>query len=359
MEHPEIARMRLLSQRIAGAKCTDPAALVRWLGAVQAQDYGQAVWAIGLRTQVPSLAAVEQAFANQQLALTWPMRGTIHFVPAEDAAWMLKLMAPRILKVENTRMKQFELNEAIVERSRAVFYKALEGGKRLLRAEMMQQLAQAGINPEGQRGYFLLRYLAQQGHICLGPLQGRQQTFARLDEWVPQPRKLSHEAALAELARRYFCGHGPATVHDFANWTGLTVGDARQGLEAVQSELASVKKEDKTYWFSAPASTAPLAENTQLLPGFDEYLLGYKDRRAVLEPAHASKIVPGGNGIFKPMVVADGQIVGTWKRALKKGSIDVAVSFFAAATVSHKSIVAAAGRYCAFLALPQGSTVVE
>jgi hypothetical protein len=359
MEHPEIARLRLLNQRIVGAGCTDPTAAVRWMGALQAQDYGQAVWAVGLRTQIPSLAAVEQAFANQQLALTWPMRGTIHFVPAEDAAWMLKLMAPRILKVEDTRMKQFALDEAIVERSRAVFYNALEGGKHLLRAEMMQQLAQAGINPGGQRGYFLLRYLAQQGHICLGPLQGRQQTFVRLDEWAPQPRQYSREAGLAELARRYFRSHGPATVHDFANWTGLTVGDARQGLEAVQAALVSLKVADKAYWFTTPANAESAASDIQLLPGFDEYLLGYKDRRAVLEPSYAGKIVPGGNGIFKPMVVADGQIVGTWKRTLKKGAIDIVVRFFAAVTVSHGAIAAAAGRYCAFLGLPQGTTVVE
>jgi len=359
MEHPEIARLRLLNQRIAGETCPDPAAAVCWMGALQAQDYGQAMWAVGLRTQVPSLATVEQAFANQQLALTWPMRGTIHLVPAEDAAWMVKLMAPRILKVENTRMKQFELDDAIVERTKTVFYEALRGGRRLIRAEMMQQLAQAGINPEGQRGYFLLRYVAQQGHICLGPLQGRQQTFVLLDEWAPQPQQLSREAALEELARRYFRSHGPATVHDFANWTGLTVGDARQGLEAVQRELISAKVADKTYWFTTPTNAEPATENIQLLPGFDEYLLGYKDRRAVLEPAHATKVVPGGNGIFKPMVVVDGQIVGTWKRTLKRGAIDVAVSFFEAASVSQEAIVVAAGRYCAFVGLPQGAVTVE
>jgi hypothetical protein len=359
MEHPEIARLRLLNQRIAGAKCADPAAAVRWMGALQAQDYGQAVWATGLRTQIPSLGDVEQAFANQQLALTWPMRGTIHLVPAEDAAWMVKLLAPRILKVENTRMKQLELDEALVEQCKNVFYEALQGGRRLMRAEMMQQLAQAGINPEGQRGYFLLRYTAQQGHICLGPLQGRQQTFVLLDEWAPNARQFSREAALEELARRYFRSHGPATVHDFANWTGLTVGDARQGLEAVQSALVSERIEDKTYWFAAPATAETPAENIQLLPGFDEYLLGYKDRLAVLEAEHAMKVVPGGNGIFKPMVVVNGQIVGTWKRTLKRGTIDVSVSFFEAMAVSQEAIVEAARRYCAFLDLPLGTVTVE
>ncbi|WP_210515374.1 winged helix DNA-binding domain-containing protein [Hymenobacter terricola] len=360
MEHPEIALLRLLNQRIAGAKCTDPAAAVRWMGAVQAQDYGQAMWAVGLRTRVPSLAAVEQALADQQLVLTWPMRGTIHLVPAEDAAWMVQLLAPRILKGEAARLQQLEMDETVIEQSRTAFYEALKGGQRLMRPAMMQVLEQAGISTAGQRGYFLLRYVAQQGHICLGPLQGRQQTFVLLEEWAPNARPLDRDAALAELARRYFASHGPATVHDFANWAGMAVTDARQGLEAVQASLIAEKVESKTYWFSPPETgAAPTATNVQLLPGFDEYLLGYKDRQAVLDAGHADKIVPGGNGIFKPMVVVDGQIVGTWKRTLKKGAIDVAVSFFGPVEVPNELVMEAAGQYCDFLSLPLGHVVTE
>lgn len=360
MEHPEIARLRLLNQRIAGPKCADPAAVVRWMGALQAQDYGQAMWAVGIRMQAPSLAAVGQALAAHQLVLTWPMRGTIHLVPAEDAAWMVNLLAPRILKGEATRLKQLEVDEAVIEQSRTAFYEALQGGRRLSRTEMLLRLSQAGINPEGQRGYFLLRYLAQQGHICLGPLDGQQQTFALLEELAPNARRLSREAALEELARRYFISHGPATVHDFANWAGMSVTDARLGLEAVQAVLVSEKVDSKIYWFAPPETGAAfVATGVQLLPGFDEYLLGYKDRGSVLEAGHASKIVPGGNGIFKPMVVVDGQIVGTWKRTLKKAAVDVAVSFFGAAKVSQDAVVAAAGQYCAFLDLPLGAVSVE
>lgn len=360
MEHPEIARLRLLNQRLAGPKCADPAAVVRWMGALQAQDYGQAMWAVGIRMQVPSLEAAEQALAAQQLVLTWPMRGTIHLVPAEDAAWMVNLLAPRILKGEATRLKQLEVDEAVIERSRTAFYEALRGGHRLSRADMLLRLAQAGINPEGQRGYFLLRYLAQQGHICLGPLDGRQQTFALLTELAPNARQLSREAALEKLARRYFRSHGPATVHDFANWAGMSVTDARLGLEAVQAQLISEKVDGKPYWFAPLETGAAFSDpGIQLLPGFDEYLLGYKDRRAVLEAEHATKIVPGGNGIFKPMVVVDGQIVGTWKRIIKKGAVDVAVSFFGAAKVSREALVAAAGQYCAFLGLSPGAVSTE
>ncbi|MDB5270290.1 MAG: winged helix DNA-binding protein [Hymenobacter sp.] len=360
MEHPEIARLRLLNQRIGPEKCPDPADAVRWMGALQAQDYGQAVWAVGLRTPRPALAAVEQAIADGQLVLTWPMRGTMHLVPAEDAAWMVQLLAPRVLRGLTARLRQLELDEATIERSKTVFHEALCGGRRLTRAGMMLALEQAGISTQGQRGYHLLGHTAQLGHICFGPLLERQQTFVLLDEWVPQARKLAREDGLAELAGRYFRSHGPATVHDFANWAGLTLADAQQGLEAAQPALVSEKVADKTYWLAAgETAAASAAGGIQLLPGFDEYLLGYRDRRAVLAAEHAAKVVPGGNGVFKPMVVMDGQIVGTWQRTVKKGAVDVAVSLFGGGPVPEEALAAAARQYAGFLALPPGAFRVE
>ncbi|MBH8557019.1 winged helix DNA-binding domain-containing protein [Hymenobacter negativus] len=359
MTHPEIARLRLLNQRISGEKCPDPAAVVRWMGALQAQDYGQAVWAVGLRTLRPALAAVEQALADGQLVLTWPMRGTMHLVPAEDAAWMVRLLAPRVLRGLTARLRQLELDQTTIERSKTVFYEALCGGRRLTRAGMMQALEQAGISTQGQRGYHLLGHTAQLGHICFGPQLERQQTFVLLDEWVPNARKLDREEALAELTRRYFRSHGPATVHDFANWAGLTLADARQGLEAVQPGLVSAKVEEQLYWFSAEEMPVVAPTNAvQLLPGFDEYLLGYKDRRAVLAQEHAAKVVPGGNGVFKPMVVVDGQIVGTWQRAVKKGVVDVVASFFDKA-LEADAVACASRQYADFLGLPLGGFRVE
>ncbi|GAB2870855.1 winged helix DNA-binding domain-containing protein [Hymenobacter ruber] len=359
MTHPEIARLRLLNQRIAGRKCADPAAVARWMGALQAQDYGQAVWAVGLRMQLPALAAVEQALADGQLVLTWPMRGTIHLVPAEDAAWMVQLLAPRVLRGLTARLRQLELDEATVERSKTVFYDALCGGRRLTRAEMMLALEQAGISTQGQRGYHLLGHTAQLGHICFGPLLERQQTFVLLDERAPNARQLNRAEGLAELAGRYFRSHGPATVHDFANWAGLTLADARQGLEAAQPGLVSEKVEAQLYWVAAgETSTTSAANAVQLLPGFDEYLLGYKDRRAVLAPERAAKVVPGGNGVFKPMVVMDGQIVGTWRRAVKKGAVEVVASFFGE-VLEADAVVDAARQYAGFLGLPLGGFRVE
>jgi hypothetical protein len=356
----DIAHRRLLNQHIAGELFASPEAVVRWMGAMQAQDYQQAVWAIGLRMQSATLAAVEQAIANRKILQTWPMRGTIHFVAAEDAKWMLALLTPRRLAADGLRQRQLELDERILARCRDLFHAALQGGKRLTRAGMMTLLEDAQISPAGQRGYHILWYLAQTGLICFGPMQGKEQTFVLLDEWVPRPRQLSREEALAELAGRYFASHGPATIEDFAGWAGLTLTDARAGFEAAKAGLASEKQDAKVYWFAADTAGQTLQDPSSLylLPGFDEYLLGYKDRRDVLAAEHAGKIVPGGNGIFLPMIVVDGQVVGTWKRRLKKNALEVTLVPFTPLGVSQAAIAEAAQRFSAFLGLPLASVVI-
>lgn len=356
-----IAHQRLLSQRLTSAKCERPADVVRWMGAVQAQDYRQATWAIGLRTRLPALAAVEQALATREIVLTWPMRGTLHAVPAEDAAWMLRLLTPRVLKASGRRLQQLELDQATVERSKTIFYEALGGGKCLTRAAMMHLLERAGISTQHQRGYHLLWRAAQGGVICFGPRQAQHQTFVLLDEWVPAPRLLSTEAALAELTSRYFASHGPATLADFATWTGLTLATARQGLEAVQSQLIAEKLTGRTCWRTStlPDYGIPAAPAVQLLPGFDEYLLGYQDRRDVLAAGQAANIVPGGNGIIKPMIVAEGQITGTWKPVRRRGAVDICVRFFQPVRELPAELQAAAEQHGDFLGLPVGTVTME
>ena len=239
---------RLSSQRIAGPKFEHPAEVVRWMGAIQAQDYAQGVWAIGLRTASATLADVEQAIADRKIARTWPMRGTIHFVPPEDVRWILQLTAARLLAGGRSRQAQLGLDQAILERSRQLFQDALQGGRRLTRPEMMALLEGAGISTEKQRGYNILVYAALTGLICMGPMQKKQQTFVLLDEWAPHPRALSKEEALAELARRYFCGHGPATLADFARWAGLTLTDARAGLAGAGADLVPETIAGEKYW---------------------------------------------------------------------------------------------------------------
>ena len=354
MTDTDIARQRLVNQRIEGEKFEEPEEVVRWLGAVQAQDYPQALWAIGLRLRSATVADVERAISDGKIVRTWPMRGTLHFVPPEDVRWRLKLSASRILARDGRRLEQLALDEAIMERCKELFYESLKGNRRLTRPEMMQLLEEAGISTQNQRSYHILWYLSQSGLICPGPMRDKQQTFVLLDEWVPYSRELSREESLAELARRYFASHGPATVHDLAWWAGLTVTEARSGLEAAKSELVSEKVDGQEYWTTddAPGHTARDASRIHLLPAFDEYLLGYKDRSAVLAADHALNVVPGKNGVFFPTIVVDGRVVGTWKRKLKKNSVDITLSPFAHLDDLDERALEAARSYSAFVGLP-------
>ena len=352
---------RLANQRINGDRFERPAEVVRWMGAMQAQDYAQAVWAVGLRTASAALSDVEQAIADKKIVRTWPMRGTLHFVPPEDAQWMLQLSAARTLARSRRRHEQLGLDQAVLERGRQLFYDALRGGGCLSRADMMALLENAGIPAGNQRGYHMLGYAALTGLICMGPLREKQQTFVLLDEWAPHARELPREEALAELARRYFSSRGPAALRDFAWWAGLPLGDARTGLAAAGPMLVSQTIQGEEYW-QARESAAPdgdQAGDFHLLPGFDEYLLGYTDRGAVLSRQNAQKIVPGNNGVFKPMVVVDGQIVGAWKRILKKKAVEIVLSPFWQIALPEASVLEAARQYSDFLGLSLSTASVE
>jgi Winged helix DNA-binding domain len=350
----DIVRQRLINQRIEGEKFEKPEEVVRWLGAMQAQDYQQALWAIGLRLQSARVADVERAISNGKIVRTWPMRGTLHFVPPEDVKWRLRLSASRILARDGRRLEQLGLDLDTIERCKVLFYEALKGNRRLSRPEMMRVLEEAGIGTENQRGYHILWYISQDALICPGPMQGKQQTFVLLDEWVPDARELSREESLAELAGRYFASHGPATVHDFAWWAGLTVTEARLGVEAAMSGLVSEKIDGKEYWTTsdAPGQMAHAGSSIHLLPAFDEYLLGYKDRGAALTVEDALRVIPGKNGVFLPTIVVDGLVLGTWKRKLKKNSVDITLSPFAHPDDLDERAIEAARSYSDFVGLP-------
>lgn len=351
----DIARRRLHNQAITPAAFEKPDDVVKRLGAVQAQDYLGALWAVGLRTKAATEQTVEQAISNREFVRTWPMRGTLHFVAAEDVRWMLALLAPRIIAGSARRHKQLELDAATLARSEALFKEALQGEQQLIRPEMMEVLERGGVTASGQRGYHILRWAALIGLICFGPRRGKQDTFVWLDDWLPDGGKLlDREESLAELARRYFAGHGPATIEDFMWWSGLTAADARAGLAMVESQLAREELDGQTYWYSLSASTAKIdSPKAYLLPAFDEYLLGYKDRGAVLDPVHATKVVPGRNGIFKPIIVIDGLVKGTWQRTLRKTKVLIDLAPFDSLSPAQMEAAATAAEpYGCFLGLP-------
>jgi hypothetical protein len=358
MKELSIPYRRLFNQHITDRKLDRLELVVKHLGAMQAQDYHQALWAVGVRMNSVTVADIEQSIEERKILLTWPMRGTIHFVPPEDVRWMLKLSAIRTLAQDNRRLDQLELNQKIIDRCKNIFIDALQGNKRISRPNLMKLLEEDGISTNNQRGYHLLWYIAQSGIICLGPREGKQQTFVLLDEWVPATKELSRNEALALLAERYFTGHGPATVQDLSWWAGITLTDARQGVEAAGSRLVSEKINGQDYWVAEnfQAGSPDEGPTVYLLPGFDEYLLGYKDRSLVLKVEHAPHIVPGNNGVFKPTIIIDGQVAGTWKRTIKKQGIDIEFYVFAPLVNREESIIEAAERYCSFMGQPLAST---
>lgn len=361
MKEQRLPYRRLYNLGISGARATCPEQVVKHLGALQAQDYHQALWAIGLRMKAPTAQLIEQSIADRKLVLTWPMRGTIHFVPPENVRWMLQLSASRILAQDGRRLMQLELTLDIIEQCKRMICGALEERKRMTRPELMLLLEEAGIRTDNQRGYHLLWYLAQSGILCMGPREGKQQTFVLLDEWVPKTREVHKDEALAMLATTYFTSHGPATVHDFAWWAGITLSDARKGADAVQSQLASFKVNDQIFWQGASdvPEASHAASSVYLLPGFDEHLLGYKDRTAVLKAEYAPHIIPGNNGVFMPTIVIDGQVAGIWKRTVKKKGLEMEFHLFAPHQGREDEIVECGRKYGEFMGRPLVSTAFQ
>jgi hypothetical protein len=324
-----IAHQRLASQHVVQPAFARPGEVVAWLGAVQAQDYLGALWAVGLRTQCATEQTVEQAIADKTIVRTWPMRGTIHFVAPADVRWMLELLTPRVIARSASRLAGLGLDDATISRSADVLAKALQGGKQIPRTEMYDLLEQANIATDGQRGLHILGRLAHERLLCFGARAGKQPTFALLDEWAPSAKSLPRDEALATLAKRYFTGHGPATLQDFMWWSGLTARDARAGIEAAAPQLGHEVIGDQEYYFAPDVPNAHQnACNAFLLPPFDEYLVGYKDRAAAIDATEMARVNPGGNGMFSPIMVIGGRVAGTWKRTFKRDTVEIAFSPF-------------------------------
>ena len=358
-----IAAARLDNQCITASPRRRPEDVVARLGAVQAQDYGQSLWAIGSRLRRGTIATVEHAIADRQIVRTWLMRGTIHFAAPEDVRWLLKLCVPRLAVAAERRRTLLGITTDELDRSRELLVGALAGDRRLSRPDVFRLLDDAGIATTGQRGYHIVARLARDGLICIGPMHGKQPTFVLLDDWAPraQARELTHGEALVDLAGRFVASRGPVTDHDLARWAGITLGDARNGLRNAP-ELATRELDGATYWLAAGQADAPAPRAGRrrgyLLAGFDEFLLGYKDRAAQLDPAHAAQVVPGANGVFRPMVVVGGEIVGTWTRSVRAGALAIELHPFVLGARELAPLVKAdAERYRRFLGLPAGTPV--
>ena len=314
----EVALLRLAAQELVGPGAASPADAVRRLGAVQGQDFPGAITSVALRTAARRRKDVEVALDDGEIVRTWPMRGTLHLLAADDLRWMLELLASRALTALTARWAQLGLSETDAERARELVATALAGG-RMRRADLLTAIDDGGVSIAGQRGYHLLGYLARTGTLCLGPTDGAgEQLFVLIDDWVPATPARARDEALGELALRFFRGHGPATEHDLARWAGLPLRDVRAGTALARPRLATLDVDGVEHLMD-PETPDRLtacrdeAEGVVLLPGFDEFVLGYRDRTTILAPEFADRIVPGNNGMFRPTVVLGGQVVGTWQ----------------------------------------------
>ena len=350
----DIPRYRLHNQFLSRTDFTEPSQVVESLGAVQSQDYAGAKWALAQRLRnTPTDAAIEKAFNEGKILRTHVMRPTWHFVTPTDIRWMLELTAPRI-KIAMAHMdRQLELDKSTLKKSNATLKKALQGNEQLTRSELAPILKKAGISIEGYRMGQLMGHAELDQVICSGGRKGKQFTYALLEERAPHAKSLAREDALVELTRRYFKSHGPATLQDFVWWSGLTTTDARKGMEAAKSEFEQETIADQTYWLSAPNVTKDSSSSAYLLPSYDEYTVGYRDRSAIFDGSHIDKLSAFRESILTQVIVVNGEVSGTWKRTLKKNEVVVElVPFTVLKKAQNGAALAAAQRYGAFLQLP-------
>lgn len=320
---------------------------------MQGQDYPGVLWSVGLRSGRTE-AEVTDAVSRGELVRSWPLRGTLHLVTPQDLRWMLDLTGDRTIARYAGVYRDRGLDLPTFERAEAVLTAALEGGRRRIRQDLFAELESAGIDPSGQRGINILAYLSMRQVLVVGPHEGRQPTYALLEEWAAPGDRPDRDEALGRLAQRYFTSHGPATVRDLAWWSGLTLTEARRGLELAMPSLATIELGSVPYHLSPAvleAGGADTGGGILILPGFDEYLLGYMDRGVAIARDSEERIVPGKNGMFLATMVEDGRVVGTWRRTVgPRGTLSVEWHPFgplSAATLD--AFAAAAEEYTRFL----------
>ncbi|MEZ2336690.1 winged helix DNA-binding domain-containing protein [Mucilaginibacter sp. RCC_168] len=343
-----LAAQRVYNQHIYNPQFSNPEDVVKHMVAMQAQDYAGAKWAVALRMPNTSEEVIEQAITDGKILRTHLLRPTWHFVSPQDIRWILALTAPRINAINAAMSKKFELTNHIFAKSNAVLEKAMAGNKQLTRPELVNVFEQAGIATDELRFTILLMRAELDQVICNGGRVGKQFTYALLDDRAPLTPTLTREEALNKLALGYFNSRGPATLHDFANWCGLTVTDAGIGLEHVKSQLISEVIDGRTYWMPNNTKEMPSPKTkAYLLPAFDEFAIAYKDRDALVNPKYLKQT---RHVIFDPAIVVDNQVVGTWKRTLKAKSVDVHLNLFGPLNkAQEKAVEKAVSSYRKFL----------
>ncbi|MDR3326954.1 MAG: winged helix DNA-binding domain-containing protein [Prevotellaceae bacterium] len=330
----KITDIRLISQQLSGTTLQTAKEIVSWMGAMQAQDFNMAKWAVAMRLPGYTEAMVDAAFNSGSILRTHVLRPTWHLVAPENIRWMLSLSADKIKLSTKSRDRDLEISEELYCKTNRVIEKVLEG-KHLTRAALREEFERAKITIDTPRlSHFMMR-AELDGIVCSGALQGKTQTYALLNERVPCTKPLSREEALVALVQHYFTSHCPATLQDFVWWSGLSQTEAKQGLETVKSAFISETVNGQTYWMTdTSCNIAKVNKSIYLLPAFDEYIISYRDRQAAILPENHSKAI-SSNGIFKPTIVANGQVVGLWKKSNTKQ--ELLFDFFKQPDISVKN----------------------
>jgi hypothetical protein len=353
MTTSQLLNLRLHNQQISDTRFRHPAEIVEWMVAMQAQEYAMTKWAIGLRLPGTDETAVEHAFNSGAILRTHVLRPTWHFVTPADIRWLLALTAPRVHAANAFMYRKLELDAALFKRSHATLLNALGEGRPLSRVALQAALKRVGIAASGLRLGYLMMHAELEGLICSGPREGRQFTYALLDERAPRARVLDREAGLAELTRRYFASRGPATAADFAYWSGLTLADAKTGIASLGPEFTHETIDGKAHVFPVTgAKTGSRPHSTFLMPDYDEYGMSYRDRsalRCTLPPKQKAEV---SELRFARMIVVDGRIVGTWQRSLDANRVTIETDYMTSPSPSmRRKVTAAARRFSSFIGL--------
>lgn len=357
MDERTLLKLRLNNQQLIKSQFDKPGDLVKWQGAVQAQDFFGSLWAINIRlSESLTEAEVEKAITEKTIVRSWPLRGTLHYCAPEDLRWMLKHFTPRVFARFKSILEKDGIDNAVRTKSKKIFEKILSGGNQMTRDEMYDALEKAKISTKGTRGLHLLGTAAQDGLICFGARQGKQHTFVLVDEWIPSTKSmLAKDEAMAELARRYIRSHGPVVVEDFAWWAGLNKGESQAAFDSVAEEFETAIVHEKEFWFDpASAEAKPKSGKIYLLPTYDEYGIAYKNRDEFIDDDEYNLV----SGLFTSAVMMNGKIIGTWRRVLEKKSTEIEFKAFKKFSTAQKSTIRAeAKRYGKFIGLEAKVTI--
>ena len=328
MTFKEIANRRLRAQLLTGGGGVSAREVVKHMGAMQAQDFAMSKWAVGVRSGLGE-AEVAREIEAGGIIRTHVLRPTWHLVDAADARWMLALTSPGVKRAYMGMSRKQGMDEKTLAGYNKKIELMLSKGEAMTRGEIMAALKFTREQANDFRPSIIMMHAEQEAVVCNGPMKGKEITYVLMDARVPIGEKVKRDEALARLAFTYFNSHGPATVADFSWWSGLGVTDARRGAEAAAGQLECATVDGLKWYYTDHG--LPDKKKLYFLPAFDEYLVSYKDREAAIALPH-QPLAFTRNGIFKPVIVDGGSVVGTWKRDVSGKAVLMEASCFNALT---------------------------